>query len=215
MKKHLWMAAAVCLLSLASCATLEIPYESRTPIAVMDFKAGVGVEQNEVNGLSDMLINSLYKTGEFRIIERSQLNQVLKEQNFQQSDLTSEQVVEIGKILGVKSILIGSVNFIPTGRTLYQKAAGTVSGEYNVDIRVVDCTTGELMTTAGGTKTSGSTYRKLMEKISEELAENFVTPEELEVKQKRKGMGHIIMKESLSTLGVGVVFLIGLGLVFM
>lgn len=207
MKKHLWMAAAMCLLLLASCATLEIPYESRTPIAVMDFKAGVGVEQSEVNGLSDMLINSLYKTGEFRIIERSQLNQVLKEQNFQQSDLTSEQVAEIGKILGVKSILIGSVNFIPTGRTLYQKAAGTVSGEYNVDIRVVDCTTGELMTTAGGTKTSNSTYRKLMEKISEELAENFVTPEELNFERKRK-------EKSLTILVFGATSLIiALGLV--
>lgn len=209
------MAAAVCLLSLASCATLEIPYESRTPIAVMDFKAGVGVEQNEVNGLSDMLINSLYKTGEFKIVERSQLNKVIREQKFQQSDLTSDQVVEIGRILGVKAILIGSVNFIPTGRTLYQKATETVSGEYNVDIRVVDCTTGELMTTAGRNKTSKSTYRQLMENISEELAENFVTPEELEVKQQRKEMWRMVMKESLSTVGVGAVFLVGLGLIYL
>ena len=38
-------------------------------LAVMDFVAGAGLYQNDVKGLSDMLINSLFNTGRFKLIE--------------------------------------------------------------------------------------------------------------------------------------------------
>ena len=184
MRKHLWAATAVFLLLFASCATQKVEIKNKIRIAVMDFAPGVGVEESEVAGLSDMLINSLYNSGKFTIVERAQLNQVLKEQKLQQSDLTNRQIVEIGKILGVQSVVIGGVNFIPTDRTLYQKAVGTVSGEYNIDIRAVDCTSGELITTAGATKTNRATYRDLMEQLGKELSSKIVTPEEEMSKKK-------------------------------
>lgn len=127
-------------------------------IAVMDFKAGVGVNKSEVDGLSDMLINTLYETRKFAIVERSQIDQVIKEQGFQLSGLTDEQLAEMGKILGVKSVLVGTVNVIAI--------------EYNVDVRVVDVESGEIVTTAGTTKTANTTYREMMEKIGKQLAKN-------------------------------------------
>ena len=83
-------------------------------IAVMDFKAGVGVNANEVEGLSDMLINTLYESGKFSIVERSQINQVLKEQKFQASELTNEQLAQVGRILG-HQLLHGLVLFPAVG----------------------------------------------------------------------------------------------------
>ncbi len=173
MKKQLWMAAAVCLLSLASCATVTYDYKKssvqwRPTIAVMDFRAGAGLGKNEVDGLSEMLIHSLYETGKFKIIERSQLDKVCKEQELQQTDLTSSQIIELGEILGVEALVMGAVNYIAT--------------EYNVDVRVVDCTTGEIMSTAGATKTKRKTFQELMKGIGEEIGDSYIiiTPEERE-----------------------------------
>lgn len=152
------------LMAFAMAATAQ---NKKMKIAVMDFKAGVGVNADEVEGLSDMLINTLFETKKFSIVERTQLYEVLKEQNLQ-GELTVQQCVKVGRILGVESVLIGTVNFLAEQKTL----GGSTIGEYNVDIRAVDVESGEVVTTAGGTKTSGSTYRAMMEKIARQLAEN-------------------------------------------
>lgn len=154
MKKHLFFVLMLMALSLTATAQ-----NKKMKIAVMDFKAGVGVNANEVEGLSDMLINTLFETKKFDIVERTQLNEVLKEQKLQ-GELTVQQCVRIGRILGVESVLIGTVNYL--------------SGEYNVDVRAVDVESGEVVTTAGATKTSGSTYRTMMEKIGRQLAANLM-----------------------------------------
>ena len=48
-------------------------------LAVMDFMAGVGLYQKDVDGLSDMLINSLFNTGKFELIERGQPQKTLQQ----------------------------------------------------------------------------------------------------------------------------------------
>ena len=156
------------LLAFAMVATAQ---NKKMKIAVMDFKAGVGVNADQVEGLSDMLINTLFETKKFNIVERTQLNEVLKEQNLQ-GELTVQQCVKIGRILGVESVLIGTVNFLAE----HKNYDGSMTGEYNVDIRAVSVESGEVMTTAGGTKSPGSTYRALMEKIAWQLAENLTGP---------------------------------------
>jgi len=160
------------LMAFAMAATAQ---NKKMKIAVMDFKAGVGVNAAEVEGLSDMLINTLYESGKFSIVERSQINQVLKEQRFQASELTNEQLAQVGRILGVESVLIGTVNFLAEHKNL----DGSMTGEYNVDVRAVDVESGEVVTTAGAAKSTGSTYRAMMEKIGRQLAANLMeeTPE--------------------------------------
>ncbi len=158
------------LLVFAMAATAQ---NKKMKIAVMDFRAGVGVNANEVEGLSDMLINTLYESGKFSIVERSQINQVLKEQKFQASELTNEQLAQVGRILGVESVLIGTVNFLAEHKNL----DGSMTGEYNVDVRAVDVESGEVVTTAGAAKSSSSTYRAMMEKIGRQLAANLMEEE--------------------------------------
>jgi len=124
-------------------------------LAVMDFMAGVGLYQNDVNGLSDMLINSLFNTGKFELIERGQLCELIGETNLQKSSLSAGQLQQLA-IKGVNFLLLGTVNL--TG------------GEYNIDVRVVDVGTGQLYSTAGVTKLSSQTYRDMMPKLANELA---------------------------------------------
>jgi len=158
---------------LMAFAMVASAQNKKMKIAVMDFKAGVGVNANEVEGLSDMLINTMYESGKFNIVERSQINQVLKEQKFQASELTNEQLAKVGRILGVESVLVGTVNFLAEHKNL----DGSVTGEYNVDVRAVDVESGEVVTTAGAAKSSGSTYRSMMEKIGRQLAANLMNEE--------------------------------------
>lgn len=146
----------------------------KVKVAVMDFKNGVGVEKKEVMGLSDILINSLYETGKFSIIERSQLDKVFKELDFQASELSNEQLAQVGRILGVNSILVGTVNFIASTKS----PDGSYYGEYNVDVRAVDVESGKIVTTAGATKKSSQTYREMMKKISRQLAKNLADEKE-------------------------------------
>jgi len=161
------------LMAFAMTATAQ---NKKMKIAVMDFKAGVGVNANEVEGLSDMLINTLFETKKFDIVERTQLYEVLKEQKLQ-GELTVQQCVQIGRILGVESVLIGTVNFLAEHKNL----DGSMTGEYNVDIRAVSVESGQIVTTAGGTKSPNSTYRAMMEEIARKLAANLLDEDPEEV----------------------------------
>ena len=167
------------LMAFAMAATAQ---NKKMKIAVMDFRAGVGVNAAEVEGLSDMLINTLFETKKFDIVERTQLYEVLKEQKLQ-GELTVQQCVQVGRILGVESILIGTVNFLAE----HKNYDGSETGEYNVDIRAVGVESGQVVTTAGATKSSGSTYRSMMEKIGRQLAANLMN-EEPDVVELRTGL---------------------------
>ena len=144
------------LIAIVSMLVVSAANAQKPKLAVMDFTAGVGLYQNDVNGLSDMLINSLFNTGRFELIERGQLSELIGETNLQKSSLSAGQLQQLA-IKGVNFLLLGTVNL--TG------------GEYNVDVRVVDVGTGQLYSTAGVTKFSTQTYRDMMPKLANELAE--------------------------------------------
>ncbi|MDR2065304.1 MAG: OmpH family outer membrane protein [Prevotellaceae bacterium] len=130
--------------------------QERLKIAVMDFTAGVGLNQSDVDGISNMLTTALFDTRKFTIIERTQIEQAIKEQNFQRNNLSTSQIAKIGQILGVKKILIGNVNIV------FQ--------EYNIDVRIIDVESGVVESTAGKTvKSSG--LRDVMSELANELVD--------------------------------------------
>jgi TolB-like protein len=78
-------------------------------IAVVSFDSVTGnvAAQNEIADLFGM---ELLRRG-FNVIERTQVDKVLNEQGFQASDYTTpESAAELGKILNVKAIIVGSVS---------------------------------------------------------------------------------------------------------
>ena len=156
----------VCLTTMGLCLSAQ----DKPKIAVMEFKPGIGVCTSQVNGLSDMLINSLFETQKFKIVERTQIDKIIAEQGFQKSKLSSEQVIKVGKILGVKYICVGTVNFIATDRSVEQVQTGMITGEFNLDVRITDVESGEIIATAGVTKSGSQTYRSLMPELAKEIA---------------------------------------------
>ena len=109
---------------------------SQTPkkhIAIMQLES-VSVSKAESVTLTDRLRSELVKTGSFTIIERSEMDEILKEQGFQITGCTSDEcVVEAGRLLNVNQICAGSI--------------GKVGGIYTVAARLIDVQSGEIIKT--------------------------------------------------------------------
>jgi hypothetical protein len=77
------------------------------PIAVLDFK-GTDVSPAATNAVTDLIKSDIVNTRLFKVLERQQINEILKEQGFQQTGCTDTScAVEIGKLISAKKILIG------------------------------------------------------------------------------------------------------------
>jgi TolB-like protein len=79
-------------------------------IAILDLQP-IEVSESISKIVSDLLRTELFKTKLFTIIERSQMNEILKEQEFQLSGCTeTECAVQAGKLLSAHKVLVGTVN---------------------------------------------------------------------------------------------------------
>jgi curli biogenesis system outer membrane secretion channel CsgG len=170
---------AVCALALASVPGFAGPaaaQSTRPTVAVLGFEYGTiqrwwSGNQDIGEGISDMIVDELVNDGSFRVIERKRLDAVLAEQNFSNSeraDPSAKTLVQIGKALGVKYLIVGSVTKFGTeqsnksfsgggyGSAFGLGSVGTAKGKANVAItaRIIDTTTGEIMASAKGDGTS-------------------------------------------------------------
>ena len=90
-------------------------FAQKKRVAVMDFDfASVqkwwGGNWDIGKGISDMIVDELVNDGTFSVIERKQLDTILAEQNFSNSNRADpSSAAKIGKMLGVDAILIGSI----------------------------------------------------------------------------------------------------------
>jgi curli biogenesis system outer membrane secretion channel CsgG len=88
-------------------------------VAVMNFdyatvQSGVaamfGTNQDIGKGIADILVDKLVNDGVYRVIERKQLDKILAEQNFSNSDRADkDSAAKIARILGVDAIIVGSI----------------------------------------------------------------------------------------------------------
>ena len=108
-----------------------ILFAQKKNIAVLQFDAE-NVSTSEAKILTNRLNDELFNFGKFTVIERAQIEPVLKEQGFQQSGcVSSECAVEAGKLLGVDQIVTGSI--------------GKIGSYYTVSERMIDVQTGEVL----------------------------------------------------------------------
>ena len=103
---------------------------SQKTISVFDFSNN-GLSNNEVSTLTDRLRTELVNVSEFKVVERSKIDDILKEQKFQLSGCVDECLLEIGKMLGANQIVIGSF--------------GRVGNIFTISARIVDAESGEVM----------------------------------------------------------------------
>jgi curli biogenesis system outer membrane secretion channel CsgG len=98
------VGACIVLFMMSVCSQDQKEY-----IAVMDLE-GRGVSTFEAQTLTDKLRGELINTGKFTVVERGKMEDILKEQGFQQTGCTSEEcIVEMGQLIGVSQMIAGSI----------------------------------------------------------------------------------------------------------
>src|SRR5512134_3540279 len=142
----------------------EAQGSKRPLIAVMDFDYGTidnwWGQYDIGKGMADQVVNALLEDGSFRVIERKKLDTVLAEQDFAQSDRadpSAAKMAKMGKVLGVKYILAGSITKFSNesrGGGVRVKGIGLggkkTKSEVALTARVIDATTGEIVASAKG-----------------------------------------------------------------
>jgi hypothetical protein len=103
-----------------------------TNMAVLDLDPRGGLSPDELLSISDRLRGELINTGKYTIIERGQMDAILKEQGFQQSGACSEAtcIVEVGQLLAVHKMVGGSI--------------GKVGKAYSINLKIIDVATGKI-----------------------------------------------------------------------
>jgi len=160
------LSVAVGLCALAGTASAQ--GAKRPTVAVMDFDYGTVNNwwgQYDIGkGMADQVVDALVNDGTFRVIERKKLDTVLAEQDFAHSDRadpSAAKLAKIGKVLGVKYIIAGSITKFG-GEEKNYGGGGLVGGKIGglglkkaktyvtLTARMIDATTGEVLISAKG-----------------------------------------------------------------
>jgi len=152
------LACALFILLAPSVSVLEVPAQEVKPrIAVMSFENNSTFSywgDNLGSAAADELITQLVRAGTFIVVERAQVNAILEEQHFGLSGaVDASTAAEIGKILGVQAVLMGSITQFSVDRRSAGMGALRVSfteAESRMDVRLVSTTTAEILAIAEG-----------------------------------------------------------------
>jgi len=170
------MRKVISILGISLLAALPVfAQPAKHRVAVMDFgyatvltsvEAIFGSNQDVGKGIVDLLINQLVNDGTYRVIERTALDKVLKEQNLSNSDrVNTSTAAKIGALLGADIIIVGNVTQF--GRDDKNYGAGGAGGRFGsyglgnlglkkakatveVTGRMVDVNTGEILASVIG-----------------------------------------------------------------
>jgi curli biogenesis system outer membrane secretion channel CsgG len=106
-------------------------------VAVLDFgyatvrssvQAYFGTDQDIGKGISDLLIKQLLIGAEYRIIERSALDAIMKEQDFSNTRRADPATAaKIGGLLGVDAVIIGDITAFGNDDKHYGAGGGLAS----------------------------------------------------------------------------------------
>jgi curli biogenesis system outer membrane secretion channel CsgG len=156
-------------------ATSQTPTGRKKRVAVFDFDyatvktnsaALFGTDIDVGKGIADLLVKNLVNDGTYSVIERKQLDKILAEQNFSNSDRANPaSAARIGKILGLDAIIVGSITEF--GNETKNRNVGGGGGNWGgfgvggfghkeskanvqLDARLVDIDTAEILGVAEG-----------------------------------------------------------------
>ena len=95
----------------AGAATATVSGPTKTHIAVLTFEGDESTKPAQRAMLSDRMQEELIASGQFVVLDRAKIDEILREQGFQNSGActSSECQVEVGKLLGVEKLVSGKV----------------------------------------------------------------------------------------------------------
>lgn len=134
--------------------------EGKIFLAVLDLEIVGNVPRDLKIPLSESLREGLFRTGRFRVIDRNNMDRILKEQGQQLSDCSSSEcAVQVGRLLGVQKMVTASLS--------------RVGNIFVVSAQLINVETGEIEMIASD-RCSGQTDELLpsVDRVSDRLAGN-------------------------------------------
>lgn len=162
----MWMVVVIGCLMVAGMAEAQ----KKPTIAVLDFTVESTAVKLSANSssveigpggttsfLSSDLITALVETRKFDVVERERLNDVTREKQF--ANLTAGEAMELGKLLKADYLIVGKLELIEVSETntpipYTNLEKHFVSGRLIVNMRVVDSTTGKIVSAKKLNKTA-------------------------------------------------------------
>ncbi|REJ74632.1 MAG: hypothetical protein DWQ36_16110 [Acidobacteria bacterium] len=130
-------------------------------IAVLEFEAKADQQwyswwrSGGASAVQDVMVTELVKSGKFRVIERSQLEALMREKNLSLSgDVSADTAVKAGRLLGVEYFVTGAITeygtsggdvHAPSVGRLPSFGVGKKTFTAAINARIIDTETGEIM----------------------------------------------------------------------
>jgi len=147
---------AVFMVMMAGCATtspeteqtlkkiepLKISERKKLAVIPYEFKDKNRSYEGLESGLVDLTINSFFETQRFLLVERTRLNSVVQEMNYNASGMVeSDDAIKIGKHAGAEYVFIGTVTAI--NPLAEHKSLGIAYIDYKgfevtIQVRIID-----------------------------------------------------------------------------
>ena len=115
------------------------------------------MSRSDIDGISE-IFNTYFRPEGYSVIDRTKVNNVIGEWNFQRSRPSEIKRVRIGKLLNVSNIVVGTINIV-------------YGNQYQVDTRVLNVETGVIVATSGDRFKFEGDYRSVMKGIATRLAD--------------------------------------------
>lgn len=164
--KAIVVILSIFLFSVANAQKLEkveqvckgLAFENRLPVAVPKFSnsvRGQDAGRFQPEGLTDMLVNALQNTGCYMVLERKDMNELMKEQDFSNSNRADATTsIGLGKLKGAGILVIGNVTEFSENADgiglggVFDKVAGGIGGaraHLGMIIKLIDTKTGAII----------------------------------------------------------------------
>ena len=166
-KSAIFLPCFIIIQSISICFSAEVK-----TIAVIDFDAQ-NTSKADANIISDFLRNALVKNECFKVVDKNNMDRILKEQMFQYSGCTNKEcAVKIGKILNVQIMAIG----------LYSKFEEI---RY-ITVNMVEVETGEIIVSEKMKFEKAKDVDKTVDQLAEKIAKDIYKEKRYDIAKLKK-----------------------------
>lgn len=157
-----FFAFLFCFIHIFTLYTPAFAEFEKTKIAVLDFRLqGNDFKTDDMGKIvAEWLITAFVHEGRFEVIERKLLGEVLEEQKMVEAGIVDQETAsEIGKLLGVKVIISGSV--------------AKIGNLVEVNARIVDVASASIVTAESVSSSDITTLRELVREMASKIIKSF------------------------------------------
>jgi len=153
------MKNLICLLIIVLLVNPLWPQQKKETLAILDFNVVSGISPKESITLTNIFRSEMFKTGRFDVLERNDMESILKEQAFTLTGAcnSAECAVEIGQLLSAEKMVIGDF--------------GKVGETFSITIRLVNVSTAKMeMVLDERFKGDPETFLEIVKKMAQQLS---------------------------------------------